>query len=200
MNPCVRFGDGFSATLYSCGFRGLWMRKPWQYKSNKELVERTEDSIKYKLKQQGHQAQLNLRLNVTQYCLDIGNPDENADLRGHWGENGVTMQLILMDTRSQPKLVKHLARVKRFAREFTEGKSEGHFHAAMMCSKGRHRSVALAAMCKWGLKDSGFDVRDTVHVCSDGWDHLCTTCTQCGTCTWMKEDLKRDVLEIWRSL
>ena len=69
---------------------------------------------------------------------------------------------------------------------------------ALVCKSGRHRSVCVAAYLKYCLLFEKFDC-ETIHINQDGWNHLCTTCRQCGACPETKDGLYEDVLKMWRA-
>jgi RNase adaptor protein for sRNA GlmZ degradation len=190
------------ATLYTCGYKRLGLKIPYQFKSIADFKLATERAIKESLIAQGFVKANVFNLDSAIHCINLGDPAKQDKLKGCWGENATTLQAFLKNEKSRDILIAHLQRLKNQAMAWTKTKPAGDdkFRAALMCSKGRHRCVALALFARWCLEDSKFELAHTVHVNSDGWGNLCTTCQQCGAGALIKKDIKTQAIDIWRAL
>jgi hypothetical protein len=199
LNCCIRFGNGYKAELYTCGFSKLGLKNPNSYyKVEGYLLESTENAIKNKLG-------LNeFSLDMVNHCMNLEDPGKGT-LRGHFGGHYDTMKHYVENPSSRRDvMIRHLERLKRTIVDFTQRHAHQQrkpvLRIATMCKSGRHRSVILATYLEWCLRDANFDEVTVTHVNSDEWDHLCTTCTKCGPCSWLKVPLKNEVVALWNSL
>ena len=194
-SPSRRFGRGKSVKLLTCGFNKLHVKDPSNLNYGGEMsawMGELEHAIQVK-------TQLNVKLDFTCKLLDMRDPGGDKSLRGHWGENANIMRAMIQNKVTLPKFKRHLARLKDNIEEFVHKyPRQKCLNIALVCRSGRHRSVCVAAYLKYCLLFEKFDC-ETIHINQDGWNHLCTTCRQCGACPETKDGLYEDVLKMWRA-
>ena len=145
-------------------------------------------------------------LDFVYQLLALNDPDRDKTLRGHWGEHAAIMTGMIKNPQVLPIFKSILRRLKRNLFKHTTDlrAREGTFpnlSIALMCRSGKHRSVCFTALLKWCLLSEHFTVGDTLHLNDDQWgSKLCTDCSQCKSCPWLKGPIKEDVLQIWRGL
>ena len=147
-------------------------------------------------KELGHNVHLDIVMSVHGMTED---PQQDRELRGHWGEHCDIMKFVVKRTNFKS----HLAHFKRLIFATCKKRThEGHdkeVRCLVLCRSGRHRSVSFAAFARWCLEYEGFTV-DCVHVNCRQWGKLCTTCIGCGKITWIKDKLRKKCIDIWKSL
>ena len=187
------------AALYTCGYEKLGMDLPSSYAAD-EFTPATEASIKRKLE---IPSGTNFTLNIAFDCTDLGDPAHDKTLRNHFGGNALIMQHALKDARARKRVAEKLKSLKRHIKHWasvSKHQAAPRLNVAMMCRSGRHRSVCMAFFLEWCLTDSGFNVFPIVHVNKGTWGNLCSSCPPCLSSFRLKDDLRSDVLSLWRSL
>jgi RNase adaptor protein for sRNA GlmZ degradation len=173
------------------------LNAPNYYSELDETFTRTANAIKNKL------GLRTLNLDIVNHCMNLQDPGHGT-LKCHFGGHYDTLKYYVENPSNRDMMTRHLERLKRVIVEFTQK----HAHEprkpvlriATVCKRGRHQSVILATYLQWCLRHANFDEVTITHVNSDEWDNLCTTCTKCGPCSWLKTPLKNEVIALWDSL
>ena len=194
-----RFGYGITIEIVTFGFEKCGLYHPRSYKAGFHGC--FQEAVTTKLKSRGLH---HINLDYIYHLMDMHDPGEDRDSRSHFGENASIMQNMINNPSVSWKFRDALRRVKRRLVELVAQVSNGRLNRniigiGLVCKSGRHRSVCFAALLKFCLLAERFVV-DTVHLNNDDWNHLCTTCTLCGACTWLKGPIQESVLECWRGL
>ena len=145
----------------------------------------------------GHEVNFDIVMAVHGMTED---PQQDRELRGHWGENAHIMKFILQHENFNGFLEEFKKTVFAASKKRTRGGHDREVRCLVLCKSGRHRSVSFAAFARWCLEYEGFAV-NSIHVNRRQWGHhLCTTCTACATHTMLKERLRNKCIDIWKSI
>ena len=185
-----RSTDAIRIQMFTCGKELIGVKRPW--KMHQEILRRhVSEALCANF---GREQRVDLVLSCTDaWCND---PGYAKHLCGHWGEHPGIMR----DQLASRSFVDNLSLIKQL--DLDTVSDDNTFYIALVCNKGRHRSVAQAKMLSYVLKAENFCVEETEHLQRQiSWDSLCTTCNACGPRAALgRSHVRQAVLDIWAAL